>query len=117
MMRIIAAAIVTALVLAPSTVSAQEQDGFSRLLARTLSENPMPMALSVEDAEVDTLLNEFARAIGKHKVVFAEGVGELAPITLELTNSDYETVVRLILDMASLRHTVVGDDTLLVSLQ
>ncbi len=116
-MRIITMAIVTACVLAPSTVLAQEPDGLSRLLARTLAENPMPMSVSVKDAEVDTLLNQFATAIGGHKVLFAEDVGEVAPITLEIRDSDYETVLRFVLELASLRHTVAADDTLFVSRQ
>ena len=116
-MRIIAIVIVTAFVLAPSTLSAQEQDGLSRLLARTLAENPMPVTISVKDAEVDTLLNQFATAIGRHKVLFAEDVEEVAPITLEILDSDYETVLRLILEMSSLHHTVAAGDTLFVSRQ
>ncbi len=115
-MRIIAMAIATAFVLAPLTLLAQEQDGLSRLLARTLAENPMPVSVSVKDAEVDTLLNLFAGTV-RHRFVFAEDVGEVAPITLELRNSDYETFVRLVLEMASLRLTVVVDDTLIVSRQ
>jgi hypothetical protein len=77
----------------------------------------MPVSVSVKDADVDALLNLFAGTVVRHKCVFAEDVGELAPITLELRNSDYETFVRLILEMASLRLTVVADDTLIVSRQ
>ena len=77
----------------------------------------MPVSVSVKDAEVDTLLNLFAGTFIRHKFVFAEDVGDLAPITLELRNSDYETFVRRVLEMASLRITVVVDDTLIVSRQ
>ena len=109
-MRLLTAIGVAVLAIGVSASSAQELDDLSRLLR----EDPGPVSLSLQGARVDEIL-EVMGTIGGFEVYFSRDVAEWPPISLKFQDTDYETVLRAVLNMSGLRYTVVGDNTLLVS--
>ena len=103
-----------ALALLPGSVLfAQDQDD----LARFLRDKPLPtITVSFRDTPVDRVLNMLADA-GSFDVYFSLEVQDLLPVTLEFRHADYEDALRSVLKITRLRHTVVGNRVLLISVR
>ncbi len=89
--------------------AAQEPDDLSRLLTR----DPGPMSLSVEDGRMDEILELMGR-IGGFEVYFSRNVAEWPPVSFEFQQTDYEVVLRALLNEPGLHYIVVVEDDILV---
>ena len=94
---------------AAQQAAAQEPDDLSRLLTTDRG----PISVSFRDVEVANLLGVLAE-IGRFEIQFSRDIEELPPVSLEFQQSDYEDVLRFVLNLPGLGYVVVGDGTLVV---
>ena len=95
-----------------SASAAQDQDDLTWFLRDKLLPT---ITMSFTDTPVDRVLSKLANA-GGFDVYFSVQVQDLRPVTLEFRHADYEDALRSVLKTTGLRHTVVGDKVLLISL-
>ena len=69
-----------------------------------------PPAVTQDGVRVELMAN-----IAGFEVYFSRDVAEWPPVSFEFEQTDYETVLRALLDGPGLSYRVTGDDTLLVS--
>ena len=106
-MRLFAAIGVAVLAIGMSA-PAQVQDDLSQLL----TPSPGPISVDFIDVRVDELL-ELMAEIGGIEIQLPE-VEELLPMTLAFTDTNFDIVLRFVLNAAGLGWAVTGDDTLVV---
>ena len=89
--------------------AAQGQDDLSQLP----TPNPGPINVDFVDVQVDELL-ELLAEIGGFEIQLNPEVEELLPMTLAFTDTNFDIVLRFVLNAAGLGWAVSGDGTLVV---
>ena len=95
-------------VLGSGSLSAQD------VLSRVLPDDPPPVTLSFEDADVTEVIDVLA-SIGGFDAYFTKDVETLPPIDVSFDSVEFETVLRSVMSDSDLSYRVIDDATLLVS--